>query len=297
VVRLAPVAGVEPAELVRLAASAEQRSTHPVAVAIRQLAEKVRVPLSEPESLHEEPGRGLRARVDGRDILVGNLAWMEENGLTERDFMGESQVPTEGVSLLFAMGDGKALGWIALQDQVRGEAAAAIAELRQLRIRHLALITGDRVQVAERVAGELGIEHFRGGCVPAGKVEYVEEIKRRGFRTVFVGDGVNDAPALAASHVSIAMGAAGSDIAVDSATIALLNSRLNRLPFLVRLARQARLVILGNVVIGGVFIIGGIACSAAGWLSPLLAAIIQVLSTLAVVLNSARLVRQGEEIA
>lgn len=297
VVRLAPVEGVKPGELVRLAASAEQRSNHPVAITIRDLAGKVRVTLSEPSALHEEPGRGLRATVDGQEVLVGNLAWMQQNGLQEDDFVSQENTPEEGVSLLFAMCDGKPLGWIALEDQVRPDAAAAIAELRQQRVDHIAMVTGDREEVAVRVAADLAITNYEGGCIPSEKVDYVETIKQRGYRVAFVGDGVNDAPALAASHIGIAMGAAGSDVAVESATIALLNNRLDRLPFLLKLARQARLVILGNVIIGGIFIIGGIALSAAGVLSPMVAAIIQVVSTLAVVLNSARLVRQGEDLA
>lgn len=296
VARLAPVEGVKPAELVRIAASAEQRSNHPVAVAIHKLAEKVRVPLTAPNELHEEPGRGIRASVDGDSVIVGNLGWMLDNGLSEKDFPAGDEAGMEGVSLLYVMRNQHPLGWIALEDQLRPGAAEALEELRGLNVAHLALVTGDRESVAERVAAELGIADWRGACIPADKVRYVEEVKRRGVRTAFVGDGVNDGPALAASQIGIAMGAAGSDVAVESATIALLNNRLDRLPFLLRLARRARLVVLGNLIVGGVFIFGGVGLSAAGILSPLAAAVIQVVSSLAVVMNSARLVREGEEL-
>ncbi len=296
VVRLGPVEGVKAADLVRIAASVEQHSNHPVALAVQQLAARVRVPLAAATELHEEPGRGLRAKVEDEVVLVGNLAWLEANGWKEGDFPPVTAAEVQGTSLLYVACGPRPLGWIALQDQPRADAAPMLAELADLRVRHIAMVTGDRQSVAERVARELKLEHYRGACVPADKVAYVEEIKRRGLRTAFVGDGVNDGPALAASHLGIAMGAAGSDVAVESATIALLNNRLNRLPFLLRLARSSRLVIMGNLALGGVFIVGGMALSAAGVLSPLAAAVLQVASSLAVVMNSARLVRAGENV-
>ncbi len=295
VMRLAPVQGVKSAELLRFAASAEQRSNHPVAVAVRELAVQARIKLMEPEALHEEPGRGLRATVDGREILIGNLAWMTENGLTA-DAFPEHDEATAGVSVLYVMRDNTPLGWIALEDQLRDEAKAMVTELNEQGVERLALVTGDRTAVATRVADELGIRDLRGDCIPSEKVDYVTEVKQKGCHVAFVGDGVNDGPALAASNIGIAMGAAGSDVAMESASIALLNSRLNRLPFLHRLARRARSVIIQNFVVGGLFIFGGMALSAAGKLPPLAAAVMQLVGSLAVVMNSARLVREGEDL-
>jgi Cd2+/Zn2+-exporting ATPase len=295
VVRIAPVQEGGTAELLRYTASAEQRSNHPVALAVRDLATKARVKLYEPEQLHEQPGRGVRATVAEKEIIAGNLAWMQDNGLQEDDFPQHDK-DTQGVSLLYVMLDGKAMGWIALEDQVRADAAEVIQELNELNVGHVALVTGDRTAVAKRVAADLGIQHFRGDCVPAEKVDYVEDVKQTGQRTVFVGDGVNDGPALAASHIGIAMGAAGSDVAMESASIALLNNRLNRLPFLLRLARRTRSVMVQNFIIGGVFIIGGMILGSAGRLPPLAAAIVQVLSSIIVIMNSARLVREGDDI-
>lgn len=295
VVRLAPVDGVKPADLVRWAASAEAQSNHPVAVAVKRLADKSRVRIAPPDSLHEEPGHGIKAVFGDDTIIIGNLRWMIRNGCQESDFPARDGA-TEGVSLLYMMRNGAAVGWLALEDQLRPGALELVRELKSLGIRHIALVTGDREGVATRVAAELEIPHVKGGCIPSEKVDYVEKIKKQGYKPVFVGDGVNDGPALAASHIGIAMGAAGSDVAVETATIALLNNRLNRLPFLIRLARQSRLVIIQNFLIGGIFIFGGMSLSAAGLLHPLAAAVVQVVSSLAVVLNSARLVRQGEDI-
>ncbi len=295
VMRLAPDPAIKSAELLRFAASAEQRSNHPVAVAVRNLAVKARINLAEPEALHEEPGRGLRATVDGCKILVGNLAWMTENGGTAGDFPDHDE-ETAGVSVLYVMRDGKALGWIALEDQLRDEAGQMITDLGEQGVKQLALVTGDRTAVAAKVAKELGIEDFQGDCIPSEKVDYVNKVKARGMHVAFVGDGVNDGPALAASSIGIAMGAAGSDVAMESASIALLNNRLNRLPFLRRLAQRARTVIVQNFVVGGLFIFGGMALSAAGHLPPLAAAVIQVIGSLIVVMNSARLVREGEDL-
>ncbi len=295
VVKMAPVHGINTAELLRVAAGVEQRSTHPVAQAIRELAEKARVKLKEPAELHEQPGRGVRASLEGCEIIAGNLAWMIENGVTEGDFP-EHDDETQGYSLLYVMRDGKALGWIALEDQLREGAADALQALRDQGVKHLAIVTGDRKAVAIRVAKELGVDDFKAECVPSEKVDYVETMKEKVGRTVFVGDGVNDGPALAASHIGIAMGAAGSDVAMESATIALLNNRLDRLPFLLELAKRSRSVMIQNFVVGGIFIFGGMTLSAMGQLPPWAAAVIQALSSIVILMNSARLIRVGEEL-
>jgi Cd2+/Zn2+-exporting ATPase len=150
--------------------------------------------------------------------------------------------------------------------------------------------------VARRVAEQMHFSEYKAEVLPHEKLEMVDELKSRGHRVAVIGDGVNDAPALAAGDISIAMGAAGSDVAIHSATIALLNSNLNRIPFLIELSRRTIGVIRQNMIIGIVFIIAFLALAAAGYVSPVMAALLHIASGLIVVFNSARLVRCGEEI-
>jgi Cd2+/Zn2+-exporting ATPase len=203
---------------------------------------------------------------------------------------------TEGFSLIHVARDGKYLGWVGLRDEVREEARESLAGLLQSGVRRIAMVTGDRQPVAARVAREIGCEEVVADCLPQNKVEFVRNIKSRGYRVAVVGDGVNDAPALAAGDMGIAMGAAGSEVAIHSATIALMNSDLKRLPFLIRLSRSTRNVINQNFLFGVLFIIGGLTLAAFGYVNAIVAAILHNLGSLLVVFNSARLVRQGEEL-
>ena len=203
---------------------------------------------------------------------------------------------TEGFSLVFVARNGQCIGWIGLQDQTRPEAREALAALKQNQVRRIAMVSGDRQPVATRVAREIGCEEVVGECLPQNKVEFVGQMKSRGYRVAVVGDGVNDAPALAAGDMGIAMGAAGSEVAIHSATIALMNNDLRRLPFLLKLSRQTRAVINQNFLFGVCFIIGGWTAGAFGYLNPIIAAILHNAGSLIVVFNSARLVRLGEEL-
>ena len=294
--RLAPIGDIQPAELLRLAASAEKYSNHPTAKALAQLSEEVGVPLAEPKNFSESAGRGIKAEVDGASIMVGRAQWMKDNGVTEDVMKSVDLNETEGFSLIFAARNGKFIGWLGLQDQTRSEARAALSDLKQAGVRRITMVSGDRQPVAARVAREIGCEEVAGECLPQNKVDYVRGTKARGYRVAVVGDGVNDAPALAAGDMGIAMGAAGSEVAIHSATIALMNNDLRRLPFLVRLSRHTRSVINQNFLFGVAFIIGGLTLAAFGKINPIVAAIMHNAGSLIVIFNSARLVRQGEEL-
>src|SRR5665213_3005993 len=294
--RLAPMEGTTPAELLRLAGSAEKYSNHPTAKALAQLAGEAGVPLVEPKDFSEAAGRGVTARIEDATVIIGRAQWLKDQGIKE-DFLKSVDLnETEGFSLIFVARGGHCIGWVGLQDQTRSEAREALAGLKASGVRRIAMISGDRQPVAARVAGEIGCEEWLGDCLPQNKVDFVRQVKAKGYRVAVVGDGVNDAPALAAGDLGIAMGAAGSEVAIHSATIALMNNDLRRLPFLVRLSRQTRLVINQNFLIGIVFVIGGLILAALKFIDPIVAAVLHVVGSLLVVFNSARLVRQGEEL-
>ena len=295
VARLAPVSGLTPVELLRLAVSAEQFSSHPTARAVARLAEEADVAPLPATEFRETAGRGVQARVDGALLLVGRAAWLRDHGVPESALaadLGEA----EGHSLLFIARDGSPAGWIALRDETRAESAAALRELTAVGVRRIALVSGDRQPVAARVAQEVGCLEVAAECLPQDKVSYVRALKAKGYRVAVVGDGVNDAPALAAGELGIAMGAAGSEVAIHSATIALMNNDLRRLPFLIELSRGARRVINQNFLIGVVFILGGLVLAGLGYLNPIIAAVLHNAGSLLVVFNSARLVRMGEHL-
>jgi Zn2+/Cd2+-exporting ATPase len=295
VARLAPVEGISAAELLRLTVSAEQFSNHPTARAVARLAQEAGVPAPAATDFREAAGRGVEARVDGALVHVGRAAWLREHGVPETALtadLGEA----EGHSLIFVARNGALAGWLALRDETRAESAAALRELTAAGVRRIAMVSGDRQPVAARVAKEVGCPEVAAECLPQDKVSYVRALKAKGYRVAVVGDGVNDAPALAAGDLGIAMGAAGSEVAIHSATIALMNSDLRRLPFLIELSRGARRVINQNFLIGIVFILGGLVMAGLGYLNPIIAAILHNAGSLLVVFNSARLVRLGEHL-
>jgi Cd2+/Zn2+-exporting ATPase len=294
--RLAPIGETKPAELLLLAASAEKYSNHPTAKALATLAGEAGVPLAEPKDFSETAGRGVKAEINGAKVLVGRAQWLKDNGIDASFEKSVDLNETEGWSLIFVAQNGKCVGWVGMQDQTRAEAKEALAELKEAGVRRIAMISGDRQVVATRVANEIGCEEAKGDCLPQNKVEFVRAMKLKGYKVAVIGDGVNDAPALAAGDIGIAMGAAGSEVAIHSATIALMNNDLRRLPFLVKLSRSTRAVINQNFAFGVCFIIVGLSASAFGYIGPITAAILHVIGTLIVIFNSARLVRKGEEL-
>ncbi len=294
--RLNPLGEVKPAELLRIAASAEKYSNHPTAKALATISAEAGVPLVEPKDFTETAGRGVKADVGGAKILVGRAQWLKDNGVDSSFEKSVDLNETEGWSLIFVARDGKCIGWVGLQDQTRAEAREALVELKDSGVRRIAMVSGDRQPVATRVAAEIGCEEAKGDCLPQNKVEFVRNVKAKGYNVAVVGDGVNDAPALAAGDIGIAMGAAGSEVAIHSATIELMNNDLRRLPFLVKLSQSTRSVINQNFLFGVLFIIGGLSAAAFGWLNPILAAILHNAGSLIVIFNSARLVRKGEEL-
>ena len=295
VARLEPAEGVELAELLELATSAEHHSNHPAAEAMRRLAREAKVEWREPQEYEEVAGLGVRATFDGRRCLVGRKTWLADEGV---DLSALEATLTEaehkGLSVVCVASDGKAWGWIGLSDAIRPVTAEAISQLKELGVDRCCMVTGDNERVAKAVAAQIGISEVAASCLPEQKETYVRKLKKTGKIVAVVGDGVNDAPALAAGDIGIAMGAFGSDIAVQSASVALMNNDLRRIPFLIGLARRTRVLTIQNFAVGLGFIVVGVSLATLGQVTPVGAALLHSVSSLMVIFNSARLVRSGE---
>lgn len=314
VARLSPGVGVDLSELLEVAVCAESQSNHPAANATRRLAEEANVSWTTPSEFTEVTGRGVIAKVNGSEYRVGRESWFKESGLdvsAYADTFDDSDEFT-GMSIVFVAKNQNVLGWMGLRDATRNDARETIDELNELGVDKCCMVTGDNDKVAQTVASNLGIGDVRAECLPEQKVEFVEDLKAAGYAVAVVGDGVNDAPALAAGNIGIAMGAIGSDVAVNSASIALMNNDLRRVPFLISLSRKTRAVMNQNLLFGGMIIVGGLMFFIFGndlldtianaikfepsVFKAFLAAFIHIFGTLVVVFNSARLVRFGESL-
>ncbi|MGA2094190.1 MAG: cation-translocating P-type ATPase [Sedimentisphaerales bacterium] len=296
VTKLSPASGVEPSTLLSLASAAEKMSKHPAARALLEVAKQANITLPESDNFLETPGKGVTAKVAGSKITVGRESFLKENNVTMKDITPPLLHEEQGFSTLYVAVDNHCIGWVGLQDKTRPEAQQAIKDLVSLGVKRVTMLTGDRDEVAGRVAAELGCTDYKAHCLPQDKLAIVEKIKKDGYMVVVVGDGINDAPALAAGDLGIAMGAAGSDVAINSASIALLSDDLKRLPSLVLLSRRTRSVINWNLAFGVSFILIGWSFALMGLIVPTLAGFLHFASSLVVVFNSARLVRHGEEI-
>ncbi len=296
VTKLTPAEGTEPADLLAVAAAAEKMSKHPAARALQEVAKEANLSLPAADDFKETPGKGVTATVDSARIIVGRDTFLKESGIDISTVSDPALHEEQGFSTLYVARDSKCVGWIGLQDKTRPEARHAVDELLDMGIKRVTMLTGDRDEVANRVAAELGCTDFKAHCLPQDKLSIVEQIRNDGHTVTVVGDGINDAPALAAGDLGIAMGAAGSDVAINSASIALMSDDLKRLPFLVRLSRKTRGVINQNLAFGIMFIILGVVAASAAWLPAVYAAVLHFVGSLIVVFNSARLVRYGEEL-
>lgn len=281
---IAAVDGVDPTELLGVAAAAEILSEHPLGKAIVARARQEKVAIIEPASFSYTPGRGIAADVMGARVLVGNHAWLDDNSVNAPK---EQATAHEAASEVLIARDGRFLGAIAVADTVRPEAREAMQALRAMGIETI-LLTGDAPAVANAVGRALNISQIEAGLLPEDKLERVRGLIRAGKSVAMVGDGVNDAPALAEASVGVAMGS-GTDVAQESADIVLLGNDLVRFVDTLKVARRTRGVIWQNFAGTIVIDLLGIGLAAFGLLGPLLAAFIHVASELTFILNSARL--------
>ena len=289
--------GVDEADALRLAASAERRSEHPIAVALVRAAAGRSLPLSEPSAFEARPGFGIEAVVDGRAVLVGADRFLRERGLDlSRWSEAAAALATQGKTPLYAAIDGQAAALFGVSDPIKPGSAPAVQALHALGVK-TAMITGDNRRTAEAVAAALGIDHVQAETAPADKAAAVETLKRTIGFAAFVGDGVNDAPALATADVGLAVGH-GSDIAIESADVVLMSGDLRSVVNAIALSRATLAnirqnlawafgynIVLIPVAAGALFPLFGIL------LSPMVGAAAMAFSSVSVLTNALRLNR------
>jgi len=278
-------------QIIAAASIAERKSEHPLAKAVVARATELAIPLVDPDEFSYTPGRGVRVKYRGEEILVGSLALLVEHGMTRGlPVRGDG---ARGASEVYVARAGQVLGSIRIADVLRPEAKNAVAAMRQMGLRTV-LLSGDTQAVTSSVGRDLGVDEAVGGLLPEQKAKRVTELRSKGRHVAMVGDGINDAPALVEANVGIAMGS-GTDVARESADVILIGSDLSKLVETLRVARRCRRIIMQNFV--GTLVVDsvGVGMAAFGFLNPLLAAFIHVTSELAFILNSTRLLPRRSE--
>jgi Zn2+/Cd2+-exporting ATPase len=296
VARLAPAEGVDGATLLRAAAQAEQHSNHPLARSIMDTARQARVALEESGSGEEVHGQGVRATSTSGDILAGRATWIREH-LGDASAMEAVEAKIEGMSGVHVIEGGRYLGAVGLEDKLRYNSKAVVDRVRDLGLRSVRVFTGDRFAVAKRVAITVGADEVEAECLPEEKHELIRQLTAKGRTVMMVGDGINDGPSLAAADVGVAMGLAGSDIATNSAGVALMTDDVGRIPFLIELSRKTKGVITQNIAASIAVAILGLVLAATGNFTLIFAALYHFVGDIFVLANSFRLVRFGEDFA
>jgi Cd2+/Zn2+-exporting ATPase/Cu+-exporting ATPase len=268
----------------------ERFSEHPLAEAVRAAAAESNLTLMELANFESFPGLGVQAEIDGKRVALGNRRFVPAADSSRIS----DDLQRQGKTLLFLTVDERLAGIFAAADTLRSDVPAAIAELRGLGIRHIELLTGDNERTASALAGELGIE-YRANLLPEDKIAVVEALQEAGRRVVMIGDGINDAPALARSDVGIAMGAAGTDVAIEASHIALMREDWTLVPRVFRVARRTMRIVKSNLILTAVYNVAGLSLAAFGILPPVLAAAAQSLPDIGILSNSARLLRSKEK--
>ncbi|MCC6626253.1 MAG: cadmium-translocating P-type ATPase [Chloroflexi bacterium] len=282
--------GGDPADVLRLAASLERHSEHPIATALLTAARQQNLDLTEPVDAQAVPGRGLQGLVDGRRLLVGNPAFITEAGLALPPALQTSitRLQAEGKTVMVVAAE-QPLGAVAVADTPRATAPAVIARLRRLGIERIIMLTGDHSVVAAALGRGLGVDEVRADLLPEEKQQVIAALMRETGHVAMVGDGVNDAPALATATVGVAMGAAGTDVALETADIVLMADDLTRLPYVIDLSRRTRRTVYQNLA----FALGVILVLVVATLMNAMTLPLGVLghegSTVLVILNSLRL--------
>lgn len=279
-------------DLIRIAASLESRSEHPLAQAIREHAQSMEVQTEPVDDFRAMTGRGVQGCIQGQDYLLGNHRLFEERGLCTPEVEAVlDRHEAEGETVVILGDQNKIMGFIAIADKVRPEAKSSLERIRRSGIQHIVMLTGDNPRTAQTIAGELGIDEAKSELLPEDKVQAVKDLVARYARIGMVGDGVNDAPAMAAATTGIAMGAAGSDAALETADLVLMSDDLSRLPFAIRLSRSTLRAIQENITIAlglkAIFLVLAVLGQATLWM----AVFADMGASLIVIANSLRLLK------
>jgi heavy metal translocating P-type ATPase len=274
-------------QLLRLAAAADRRSAHPLAKAVVEAAARKGIAMPEPSDFEQLPGRGVKAAIEGRVVMVGNAALLRENGVPL-----QAQVEDGGRTPVHVAVDGEFAGVIFIADKLRPGAREALSELRATGIQRIVMLTGDNAPTAKAIADELGIDEVHADLMPEDKVTAIADLQRQGHRVAMVGDGVNDAPALAMADVGIAMGGGGTQAALEAADIALMTDDLGKIAAARAIARRAYRTVQENLFVGvGVVHVLGITAALMGWIGPIEAALIHLGPDVLVFVNSVKLLK------
>jgi heavy metal translocating P-type ATPase len=292
---IAPLADLAAGEVLRLAASVDVMSAHVLAGALVQAARVAGLELATPAAVQEEPGQGITGEVDGRRVSVGSRAFLAAEGYDRHAVAGKSVAIGRGsgeAHVLVGV-DGRLAGVIVMADELRPDAETIVARLRDEGVRHVAMASGDRRSVAERIGRELGVDRVYAEQTPEDKLAVIRRLRAdRGLaRVVMVGDGVNDAPALAAADLGIAMGFAGATVSSETADAVITVDRVDRVADAIHAGRRALFIARQSVLAGMALSIAAMGVAAAGYLPPVAGALFQELIDLAVILNALRALR------
>lgn len=285
VTEIIPLNGALKQHVLELAASAEKYSEHPLARAILKAAESDGCSPGEPEGFRQIAGKGIEAWVAGKQVFVG--------AVSATDLSENVELPDVGAkTCLMVKENEQPLGCLVISDKVRSEARDLVPELYRLGLQKVVMLTGDSRAVAAQVAQVSGIRDFEAGLLPEQKLQHIRWLQNHGYKVAMVGDGINDAPSLAAADIGIAMGAMGTDVAIESADIALMSDDLTKIPYALELGKATLKTINYNITFALVFNLLAIAASAVGYLNPIMGAFAHNFGSVLVVLNSAQLIRK-----
>lgn len=292
-----PAEGIAKDELLRQAACVECNSTHPLARAVIQAAHYARISIEAARDLFTEIGLGVRGNVNGSLVEVGSVYLMGSLAAPDSMQPGLHAVKQRGSTPLLVYRDKQPLGFLSVSDQIRCGAESTVARLKKLGIKEIGILSGDHEKSVSQVAQKVGITRWWSGLKPDGKLSIIQEMQRKNAKVVFVGDGINDAPALAIADTGIAMGAKGTEVALETADIALMGDDIGKLPFLVTLGRKMLFIIKLNIAFGLIFNLISVLAGAGGFITPIMGALIHNIGSVLVVLSSASLgfLHEGQE--